>query len=47
LFEECEKVGLNPSGRNIKNICVVSAKTGYGIENLVSHLMVNWKYNGN
>jgi hypothetical protein len=25
----------------------VSAKTGYGIENLVSHLMVNWKYNGN
>lgn len=47
LFEECEKVGLNPSGRNIKNISLVSAKTGYGIENLVSHLMVNWKYNGN
>lgn len=30
----------------VKHVCVVSAKTGYGIENLVTELMSRWKRKG-
>lgn len=46
LFKECENAGLNKR-KNIKYVSVISAKTGYGIEDLISHLMVDWKYKGN
>ena len=46
LIRECEASGLNPSGKNIKHVCLVSAKTGYGIEQLVTKLMSQWKLQG-
>lgn len=47
LFQECKEAGLNPNGNNIKYCGLISAKTGYGIEDLISNLMVQWKHNGN
>lgn len=44
---ECERAELNPSGRNIKYTCLVSAKTGYGIESLISKLIKDWEVRGN
>ncbi|XP_046333921.2 nitric oxide-associated protein 1-like isoform X1 [Haliotis rufescens] len=46
LFEECEKAGLNYKGSNIKHVCLISAKTGYGIEELVTKLMQDWQRQG-
>ncbi|KAL3864046.1 hypothetical protein ACJMK2_005758 [Sinanodonta woodiana] len=46
LRDSCERAGLNPTGENVKHICLVSAKTGYGIEDLITHLMKHWKMNG-
>lgn len=47
LLEVCEAAGLNPTGKNIRHVCLVSAKTGYGIENLVTKLMISWQLKGN
>lgn len=43
---ECERALLNPSGKNIKHTCLVSAKTGYGIEKLISKLIKDWHVDG-
>lgn len=45
LFEYCVKEGIY-TGNNIKDVNLVSAKTGYGIENLISSLQKSWKYKG-
>ncbi|XP_076439577.1 nitric oxide-associated protein 1-like [Babylonia areolata] len=46
LLEMCSSAGLNPTGKNIKHVCLVSAKTGYGIESLVTKLMTAWQLKG-
>lgn len=46
LMKECKNAGLNPHGYNVKYCGLISAKTGYGVEDLVSNLMVQWKYYG-
>lgn len=46
LLATCESSGLNPTGKNIRHVCMVSAKTGYGIENLVTKLMTVWQLKG-
>ncbi|CDQ62339.1 unnamed protein product [Oncorhynchus mykiss] len=40
----CADVGI--SSENIKDTHLISAKTGYGIENLISSLQRSWKYKG-
>ncbi|MBN3271185.1 NOA1 protein, partial [Polyodon spathula] len=45
LFQYCVKEGIY-TGNNIKDVNLVSAKTGYGIENLISSLQKSWKYKG-
>ncbi|XP_035600374.1 nitric oxide-associated protein 1 [Oncorhynchus keta] len=40
----CADVGI--SSDNIKDTHLISAKTGYGIENLISSLQRSWKYKG-
>ena len=46
LLDVCEMAGLNPTGNNIQHVCLVSAKTGYGIEDLVTKLMTSWQLKG-
>ncbi|XP_041370814.1 nitric oxide-associated protein 1-like [Gigantopelta aegis] len=46
LIKECEASGLNPSGNNLRHVCLVSAKTGFGIEELVTKLMSQWQLKG-
>lgn len=46
LFKACSQAGWNPSGYNIRHIELVSAKTGYGIENLISKLFDEYGKNG-
>ncbi|KAL8613074.1 hypothetical protein ACOMHN_035015 [Nucella lapillus] len=46
LIDMCNSAGLNPTGKNIKHVCLVSAKTGYGIEHLVTKLMTAWQLKG-
>ena len=46
LVEMCLEADLNPRDRNIKHVCLVSAKTGYGIENLITKLMHHWEMKG-
>ncbi|KAK7110305.1 hypothetical protein V1264_014200 [Littorina saxatilis] len=46
LLDVCESAGLNPADRNVLHVCMVSAKTGYGIENLITKLMTAWKLEG-
>ena len=46
LVEICNLANLNPTGKNLKHVCMVSAKTGYGIENLVTKLMTVWQLQG-
>ena len=46
LIEACLKANLNPRDNNIKHVCLVSAKTGYGIERLITKLMSDWEYKG-
>ena len=43
LSQYCNEAGI--SG-NIKDVHLISAKTGYGIENLISSLQKSWKYKG-
>ncbi|KAL4231919.1 nitric oxide associated protein 1 [Mactra antiquata] len=47
LRMESERAWLNPTGNNIKYTCLVSAKTGYGIEELINHLIGLWGVSGN
>lgn len=44
---ESERATLNPSGKNIVHTCLVSAKTGYGIEELINKLIKYWDVEGN
>ena len=46
LIETCLRANLNPIENNIRHVCLVSAKTGYGIEGLISKLMNDWEYKG-
>ncbi|KAG7277953.1 hypothetical protein CRUP_022123, partial [Coryphaenoides rupestris] len=43
LSKYCNDAGI---GANVKDVHLISAKTGYGIENLISSLQRSWKYNG-
>ncbi|GAB1603880.1 nitric oxide-associated protein 1-like [Argonauta hians] len=42
----CSEAGWNPVGHNIRHIALVSAKTGYGIEDLITKLFKDYKKNG-
>ncbi|KAK7141049.1 hypothetical protein R3I93_015260 [Phoxinus phoxinus] len=44
LAAYCASMGISIS--DTKDIHLISAKTGYGIENLISRLQSTWKYNG-
>lgn len=46
LIETCLKANLNPKENNIRHVCLISAKTGYGIESLVTKLMSDWENKG-
>ena len=39
LEQECYRANLSPSDTNIRYSCLVSAKTGYGIEQLINRLI--------
>lgn len=43
LSQYCNDAGF---GENVKDVHLISAKTGYGIENLISSLQRSWKYMG-
>ncbi|XP_030621361.1 nitric oxide-associated protein 1 [Chanos chanos] len=44
LARYCSDVGIPVN--DLKNIHLISAKTGYGIENLITSLQMSWKYKG-
>ncbi|XP_076842805.1 nitric oxide-associated protein 1 isoform X2 [Brachyhypopomus gauderio] len=44
LVQYCSDMGI-PT-RDLKDIHLISAKTGYGIENLITRLQTTWKYKG-
>ena len=44
LFTTCKAHGLE--GANIKSMCLVSAKTGFGITQLASKIMEHWDHKG-
>lgn len=44
LAQHCTDAGI-PTQES-KNVHLISAKTGYGIENLISKLQASWKYKG-
>ncbi|XP_032806719.1 nitric oxide-associated protein 1 [Petromyzon marinus] len=45
LVEMCAQAGMCP-GRNIKGVHLISAKTGYGVEGLISKIQSSWKHKG-
>nr|XP_015200543.1 PREDICTED: nitric oxide-associated protein 1 [Lepisosteus oculatus] len=45
LFAYCVDAGIT-LGDGTKDVHLISAKTGYGIENLISSLQRSWKYKG-
>ncbi|XP_062582353.1 nitric oxide-associated protein 1-like isoform X2 [Saccostrea cucullata] len=45
LITACKKRGLNR--HNVKEVSLISAKTGYGVEKLISSLLANWGMRGN
>lgn len=45
LSQYCTDAGISVED-NVKDIHLISAKTGYGIENLISSLQRSWKYKG-
>ena len=45
LLKQCEEMGLS-SESYIKHVCLISAKTGYGVEELVTSLMKDWARKG-
>ncbi|XP_054843152.1 nitric oxide-associated protein 1 [Eublepharis macularius] len=50
LLEACARVGLDQSsggpGQREVDVHLISAKTGYGVEELISKLQRSWKFNG-
>ncbi|KAJ8317386.1 hypothetical protein KUTeg_005290 [Tegillarca granosa] len=47
MMDACVKHGLvNDLGTNIKHVHLISAKTGYGVESLITQLMKKWKLEG-
>lgn len=44
LAQNCADAGIPTS--DLKDIHLISAKTGYGIENLITRLQMSWKYKG-
>lgn len=47
LLNECVMNNLNPRDNNIRHVFLVSAKTGYGIEELINKLFSTWENKGN
>ncbi|XP_053556097.1 uncharacterized protein LOC128647338 [Bombina bombina] len=45
LQDYCTKRGLNRAG-NMNDVHLISAKTGYGVEELITKLQRSWKYKG-
>eukprot|EP00062_Callorhinchus_milii_P021425 gi/632978148/ref/XP_007905745.1/ PREDICTED: nitric oxide-associated protein 1 [Callorhinchus milii] len=45
VFDLCVRHGIY-DGQNIKDVQLISAKTGYGIEHLISKLQSSWKRKG-
>ncbi|KAM8939322.1 nitric oxide-associated protein 1 [Pelodytes ibericus] len=45
LMDYCIKAGVNRN-ENMTDVRLISAKTGYGIEELISALQSSWKYKG-
>jgi len=45
LLKLCEDCGLSMK-KDIKHIALISAKTGYGIEDLITQLMCDWSHKG-
>lgn len=45
VLEYCNEAGINSKG-NITDVQLLSAKTGYGVEELISKLQRSWKYMG-
>ncbi|KAJ8262559.1 hypothetical protein GJAV_G00167790 [Gymnothorax javanicus] len=45
ILQYCTEVGI-PVHNSMKGVHLISAKTGYGIENLISSLQSTWKYKG-
>ncbi|KAG7462096.1 hypothetical protein MATL_G00199000 [Megalops atlanticus] len=45
LLQYCAEMGIS-SDKNIKDVHLISAKTGYGIEKLITSLQSSWKYKG-
>ncbi|XP_069781370.1 nitric oxide-associated protein 1 [Narcine bancroftii] len=46
VLEKCKQAGLWTEPRSKGEVHLISAKTGYGIENLISRLQSSWKYQG-
>ena len=44
LVQSLESHGLNKA--NIKEVCLISAKTGYGVETLITKIQKSWAYRG-
>lgn len=42
LRQQLGIAGINPPHTNIRHLALVSAKTGFGIENLVTKLLMDW-----
>ncbi|KAG8454512.1 hypothetical protein GDO86_000940, partial [Hymenochirus boettgeri] len=45
LHYYCINAGINNNG-NMADVLLISAKTGYGVEDLISNLQRSWKYKG-
>ncbi|XP_078668356.1 nitric oxide-associated protein 1-like [Branchiostoma floridae x Branchiostoma belcheri] len=45
LFMACLRAGLHDN-KNIKHVCLISAKTGYGVEALITEIQTMWGYRG-
>uniref|UniRef100_A0A8C5P8P2 Nitric oxide associated 1 n=1 Tax=Leptobrachium leishanense TaxID=445787 RepID=A0A8C5P8P2_9ANUR len=45
LKEYCIRAGINKNGK-LRDVRLISAKTGYGIEELITALQGSWKYKG-
>ncbi|XP_078586987.1 nitric oxide-associated protein 1-like isoform X2 [Branchiostoma floridae x Branchiostoma japonicum] len=45
LFMACLRAGLHDN-KNIKHVCLISAKTGFGVEKLITEIQMMWGYRG-
>ncbi len=46
LAVQCRKARLTDNKKNIKYVSLISAKTGYGVEELITKLLSDWKKKG-